>query len=324
MEYPYTSGGTRRRLIYHAGALGDFITALPALRLLARDAALELWTRPAHAALTAGAAFRLAAWRDAGSAVLAPWFGAGAKTADALAALAGGLEGVDDAFLFSSPDGPFAANLAAAGLRVTAHPPRPPRASHVVDYHLAAASDVAGTVPAPVERTPRLRVPARWCAPATVSPPAATVVVAPGSGSAKKNWPLASYLALAQRLRHAGLRIAWLLGPAEAALAKANSLPQLDLVWRDLALPAVAAAMAASFGYVGNDSGTSHLAAAVGTPAVVLFGPSDAAIWRPRGRQVQVLTAAAGGSAAAGEIGTIEVEAVLAACLAWFDAVPGG
>jgi len=35
---------------------------------------------------------------------------------------------------------------------------------------------------------------------------------------------------------------------------------------------------------VGNDTGTSHLAAAVGTPVVALFGPTDQALWSPRGR----------------------------------------
>jgi ADP-heptose:LPS heptosyltransferase len=42
--------------------------------------------------------------------------------------------------------------------------------------------------------------------------------------------------------------------------------------------------------YVGNDSGISHLAAAVGTPVVTLFGPTDPAIWAPRGERVTVVS----------------------------------
>jgi heptosyltransferase-3 len=38
--------------------------------------------------------------------------------------------------------------------------------------------------------------------------------------------------------------------------------------------------------YIGNDSGISHLAAAVGTPAIVLFGPTDPTVWAPRGSRV--------------------------------------
>jgi lipopolysaccharide heptosyltransferase III len=43
--------------------------------------------------------------------------------------------------------------------------------------------------------------------------------------------------------------------------------------------------------YLGNDSGPSHLAAAVNTPVVALFGPSDPAVWAPRGSHVAVVAA---------------------------------
>ena len=43
--------------------------------------------------------------------------------------------------------------------------------------------------------------------------------------------------------------------------------------------------------YIGNDSGPTHLAAAVGTPVVALFGPSDPAVWAPRGPRVRVAAA---------------------------------
>jgi ADP-heptose:LPS heptosyltransferase len=40
--------------------------------------------------------------------------------------------------------------------------------------------------------------------------------------------------------------------------------------------------------YVGNDSGITHLAAAVGTPVLALFGASDPRVWAPRGENVRV------------------------------------
>jgi heptosyltransferase-2 len=43
--------------------------------------------------------------------------------------------------------------------------------------------------------------------------------------------------------------------------------------------------------YVGNDSGISHLAAAVGIPTVAIFGPTDPAVWAPRGAHVAVVRA---------------------------------
>jgi ADP-heptose:LPS heptosyltransferase len=46
--------------------------------------------------------------------------------------------------------------------------------------------------------------------------------------------------------------------------------------------------------YIGNDSGISHLAAAVGTPVVAMFGPTDPAVWAPRGEHVTVIRAPGG------------------------------
>ena len=40
---------------------------------------------------------------------------------------------------------------------------------------------------------------------------------------------------------------------------------------------------------VGNDSGPSHLASALGVRGVVLFGPTDLAIWRPLGQNTTAL-----------------------------------
>ena len=44
--------------------------------------------------------------------------------------------------------------------------------------------------------------------------------------------------------------------------------------------------------YFGNDSGITHLAAAVGTPVVAIFGASDPAIWGPRGERVKIVSGA--------------------------------
>ncbi len=42
--------------------------------------------------------------------------------------------------------------------------------------------------------------------------------------------------------------------------------------------------------YIGNDSGITHLAAAVGTPVVAVFGPTDPVVWAPRGERVRVVS----------------------------------
>jgi ADP-heptose:LPS heptosyltransferase len=47
--------------------------------------------------------------------------------------------------------------------------------------------------------------------------------------------------------------------------------------------------------FLGNDSGTSHLAAALGVPTVAIFGPTDPGVWAPRGRDVRVVSAGEAG-----------------------------
>jgi heptosyltransferase-3 len=80
----------------------------------------------------------------------------------------------------------------------------------------------------------------------------------------------------------------------------------------------VAALLEGSWGFVGNDSGTSHLAAAVGAATVALFGPTDAAVWAPAGVRVKVVVA---GNVPA-EMERISVATVFAACQERFEAPP--
>ena len=49
---------------------------------------------------------------------------------------------------------------------------------------------------------------------------------------------------------------------------------------------------------VGNDSGITHLAAALAVPTVAIFGPTDAAVWSPWGAKVKIITGMDAGSAA--------------------------
>jgi ADP-heptose:LPS heptosyltransferase len=80
-------------------------------------------------------------------------------------------------------------------------------------------------------------------------------------------------------------------GPAEAGDPLLLGAPAA----RDLPLPDLAALLARATAYLGNDSGVSHLAAAVGVPSVVLFGPTDRRRWRPLGTHVGALQARGAG-----------------------------
>jgi hypothetical protein len=115
------------------------------------------------------------------------------------------------------------------------------------------------------------------------------LVLHPGAGAQRKRWDGAGFAAVVAWWRASGGAAVVLLGPAELD----DVAPAAVEALRDLPLPDVAAVLARAALYVGNDSGVSHLAAAVGAPSVVLFGPTDPARWRPLGATVVV-----GGSSA--------------------------
>jgi len=112
------------------------------------------------------------------------------------------------------------------------------------------------------------------------------LVVHPGSGSAKKNWPgFAAALALWRRDASADWVVVELRGPAEPPQARLADALRLE----GISLKQVAALLTRADAYLGNDSGISHLAGAVGTRGVVVFGPSDPDIWRPLGQTLEIL-----------------------------------
>ena len=115
-------------------------------------------------------------------------------------------------------------------------------------------------------------------------------VIHPFSGSARKNWPLSRFQELAARL---ALPVRWCAGPEET-LEGAERFDNLYELAKWLANARL---------YIGNDSGITHLAAAVGTPVVAIFGPTNPAVWAPRGERVAVVSG--------GSLDSIEVDDVL-------------
>ena len=81
-----------------------------------------------------------------------------------------------------------------------------------------------------------------------------------------------------------------LIGPVEAERGGSARLREHCVAVSDLTLSQVSAILVRSDLYLGNDSGMSHLAAALGTVTVALFGPTDPTQWSPRGRSVTVLS----------------------------------
>jgi heptosyltransferase-2 len=109
------------------------------------------------------------------------------------------------------------------------------------------------------------------------------VALAPGAVGPSKRWPAASFTELAQRLTSQGHRV-WIVGgPNERALATEIAGTGGDNI-RDLTgsdLRNAILALAAADVAVSNDSGLLHVAAALGTPAIGIFGPTSPYHWAP-------------------------------------------
>jgi Glycosyltransferase family 9 (heptosyltransferase) len=113
------------------------------------------------------------------------------------------------------------------------------------------------------------------------------VLIHPGSGSATKNWPAARF---AETIRALDRPVRLIVGEADTEVASdverclGSAVPRLE----HLLLEELAARLAGCRGYLGNDSGVSHLAGLCGARSTVLFGPTSPTVWRPLGPLVHV------------------------------------
>ena len=113
------------------------------------------------------------------------------------------------------------------------------------------------------------------------------ILLHPGSGSKRKCWPLSGFNQIESKLSAAGLKTEFVLGPAEGDLYgslrdKNRKIHRLDDLIQLVQLYQTAG------GYIGNDSGASHLAAFLGVPTVAIFGPTDPKRWAPVGQAVEL------------------------------------
>jgi heptosyltransferase-2 len=117
------------------------------------------------------------------------------------------------------------------------------------------------------------------------------VVVHPGAGKESNRWPAERFGEVARSLRAVGHRVAVCAGPNERSLlprvdaGSGTALPRLP----ELSIHGLGGALADADLAIVNDTGVLHLAAAVGTATLGLFGPTDPAIWCPAAPRVWTL-----------------------------------
>ncbi|MHC4111172.1 MAG: glycosyltransferase family 9 protein [Planctomycetota bacterium] len=117
------------------------------------------------------------------------------------------------------------------------------------------------------------------------------VVIQPGSGGLHKCCHLDNFLAVAKELRSKGVEVVFLLGPAEQERFSNATIKDINNIARcltDLSLTQVVWLLSCSNGFLGNDSGITHLAAGMGVRTLVVFGPTNPAVYKPVGPAVTV------------------------------------
>lgn len=306
----------RQMTLVRPGALGDTLLALPSLALLrAREPSVRL-TFIARAdvlpiALASGLADEAWPWDlPDWAALFDPAITAASLTERARAALAG----ADAVIAWTpDPDGAFAAALHRLGVsHVSVAPGQPPedRPGEHMSVSLARALAPLGITPPDTRDAlwralPTLRWPEASAREAERAwrglglPEDGVIALHPGSGGVAKRWPPERFATLAIQARDSGYTPLLLAGEADAEVVAAvlERAAQPLPVARGLDVAALAALLTRCAGYIGNDSGVSHLAGMIGVPTLAIFGPTDSARWAPLGPRVIVARALDGGLA---------------------------
>lgn len=168
-----------------------------------------------------------------------------------------------------------------------------PSSLHASEFDQLAAV-LALVAPAATLQPPVLRfdADAQQRAEALLGDSTAPVLLAPGVGQhAQRAWPLARFFELARELRSRGRAVRWIEGPFDAATF--TDLPDAENASRlrfDAARPDVlAAALSRAALLICNDTAYVHLAAALGTPTVAVFGAGQKSRFVPRFGRVRVV-----------------------------------
>ena len=248
-----------RRLLIRPGAIGDFILSIPALECL-RAGYTEVWT--------AGQNVPLARFADRARPIASTGLDL-LGIADPPPRLMEDLRGFDSIISWYGANRPdFRELVRELRLPFTFFPALPPDAAgcHAADFYLEQARTFA---PCESDGVPRISIP---------SARENFAVIHPFSSSFRKNWPLENFRRVAEGLSRQ-MPVRWCRGPEDPPLEGAVTMDNLH----DLGCWLARARL-----YIGNDSGITHLAAALGTPVLALFGPTDPAVWGPRGPNVRV------------------------------------
>jgi ADP-heptose:LPS heptosyltransferase len=291
------AGHAEKILIIHSGGIGDLLLALPAMRIFRRAfpaAPLELMGHPERLALVS---------HDLGSTSVHSIDQGGmayfyAEEAPLPAHLSAFFSSFQASLVFGRQgERVLTENLRRAGIeRVILIPSFPPEGLgvHVSDYlveSLVKAGIDGEKILAPLRLPEEEIASARdfWAGHRLIEGEK-IVAIHPGSGSPAKNWAPQYFAEVVERASER-CRVLLISGPADHGVREVKrSLKKARPVTADhLPLIRLASVLSSCTAYVGNDSGITHLASALGIPTVAIFGPTNPALWGPQGPQVELI-----------------------------------
>src|SRR6185295_2391724 len=108
-------------------------------------------------------------------------------------------------------------------------------------------------------------------------------LIHPAAALETKRWPSENFARIVEAVAERGMRPVVIVSANEKQVLQSVSAQTSTSIvsFDNLSLPEVTALAARASLFVGNDSGIAHIAAAVNTPCVVIFGSSNVAHWRP-------------------------------------------
>jgi ADP-heptose:LPS heptosyltransferase len=289
----------RNVLIFHSGALGDFILTWPLALALGRlfPQSRIFYVTHRQKGLLAERVLRVESVDVEGG--WHPLYSESPAAPPALPEPAFNLlTRAHAVFTFmAGPDSPWTRNVARlapeAQVVSLSQAPQGDFAGHLSDYLVAQLKPwpIYEQAVSQILRSIETRgLPTAAIAPAGDTP--GVPILHPGSGSRHKCWPAEKFLELAHRLARDGLRPRIVVGDVEEDLwgpPEIDAFAAAGELHRPRDLLGLLDSYRGAGLFVGNDSGPGHLAGVLGLPTLVLFGPTDPTRWRPLGPKVRVI-----------------------------------
>ncbi|MGA2498984.1 MAG: glycosyltransferase family 9 protein [Tepidisphaeraceae bacterium] len=281
----------RNVLIFHAGALGDFLLTWPLALGLARihpQSRIIYVTHPEKGKLADKVLGVEAASIEMGWHHL---LGDPSKLPAAAARLLGSAHSIYSYISTGDDDWSRAVKSASAGASLVCLNPAPPAdwQRHQTEWVLSQMGSTFAAAEAMRQMICFIRDRGLKQRPR----PVRNVLIHPGSGSPAKCWPVERFVELARTLMADGKRVRFVLGEVELErwpASRAAILEQLAPVERPATYMDLLGLLSEAAAFVGNDSGPAHLAAMLGVPTVALFGVTNPAIWQPIGPAVEIVS----------------------------------